>query len=152
MDRLTQRCGDAVLIADRIDGQYSADEVIDILAERLAGYEDTGQTPEEINETVRQLDTIVNKYGLYHSGRGDAILELLTACKSGKLAFLPCPIGSAVYVIGFKTRHGKTESFVNTGSFRFSDMEKLGVTVFLTRREAEEAIAKTEKALAAVGL
>ena len=48
MERLTTRCCGAVLIADSIDGKYSASEVIDILAARLADYEDTGLTPEEI--------------------------------------------------------------------------------------------------------
>lgn len=61
----------------------------------LAAYEDTGLTPEEVKEKVRQLDTIVERYGLYHDGRGDAILELLKACKEGRvLQYVP---GDTVY-------------------------------------------------------
>ena len=57
----------------------------------LAAYEDTGLTPEEVKEKVRQLDTIVERYGLYHDGRGDAILELLKACKEGRLKIVKKP-------------------------------------------------------------
>lgn len=60
MERLTIRCGDGVLIADSIDGKYDACEVIDILAARLAAYEDTGLTPEQIkamtSTTVLRID------------------------------------------------------------------------------------------------
>lgn len=48
MDRLTRRIPGAVLLADDIDGRYTANEVIDMLAERLADYEETGLTPEDI--------------------------------------------------------------------------------------------------------
>lgn len=61
MERLTKRCGDAVLIADSIDERYSANEVIDILAERLAAYEETGLTPEEIKAITSTTELRINK-------------------------------------------------------------------------------------------
>ena len=157
MERLTNRLedGTAYVVSETGTegvGHFTTQRRLPEVIARLAAYEDTGLTPEEVKETVRQLDTIVDRYGLYHDGRGDAILELLTACKAGKLAFLPCPIGSTVYIIGAKYHAGRTENWVNTGSFRFSDMEKLGVTVFLTRKEAEEALNKTLGELLKVGL
>ena len=51
MDRYTYRADNgAVLLTDEIDGRYTANEVIDMLAERLAAYEDTGLTPVYIKE------------------------------------------------------------------------------------------------------
>ena len=60
MERLTKRCGDAVLIADCIDGNHDACEVIDILAAKLADYEDTGLTPEEIKAMTSTTELRVN--------------------------------------------------------------------------------------------
>ena len=50
MDRLTKRCGGVAVITDSLEGKYPAEQVIDILAERLAAYEDTGLTPTYVNE------------------------------------------------------------------------------------------------------
>lgn len=125
---------------------------------RLGAYEDTGLTPEEIKEQAALIDTVVKEVPTIHRNLSeivqgesyDRLCQLAQADKAGRVAILPCPLGSTVYVIGWKYRHGKTEGYMNTGSFRFSDMEKLGVTVFLTRKKAEEAMAKPEKALAQV--
>lgn len=52
MDRFTYRTPDGtVLLTDELDGRYTANEVIDILAARLCAYEDMGLTPEIANET-----------------------------------------------------------------------------------------------------
>lgn len=50
MDRLTNRINDVVLLVDDVDGRYTANEVIDMLAERLAAYEDIGLSPEHVKE------------------------------------------------------------------------------------------------------
>ena len=55
---------------------------------------------------------------------------------------LPCKLGAPVFVIGGKYRHGRFEKWINPSKFRLSDLEKLGKTVFLTHKEAEEALAK----------
>ena len=60
--------------------------------------------------------------------------------EQGLLLRLPCPIGSTVYIIGSKYRRGYDETWINTGKFRYSDLEKLGKTVFLTKEEAEQAL------------
>lgn len=62
MERLTTRCGNLALIADSLEGKYKAEQVIDILAERLADYEDTGLAPEEVvamKEELVALEKIV---------------------------------------------------------------------------------------------
>lgn len=111
---------------------------------RLAAYEDTGLTPEEIGNAVAelawvkgQLDNIVQKFGLYHDGRGDAIIELLKMGSEGRLLPLPAPIGSTVYVLGHKYQAGRDECWINPGKFRPSDLEKIGERVFFTYDEAK---------------
>lgn len=59
---------------------------------------------------------------------------------SNNVIILPCKIGDTVYVIGGKYRHGSVEKWINTGKFRFSDIDKLGKTVFLSKEEAEKAL------------
>ena len=55
---------------------------------------------------------------------------------------LPCKLGDPVFTIGGKYRAGRFEQWINPGKFRLSDLEKMGKTVFLTRAEAETALAK----------
>lgn len=57
-----------------------------------------------------------------------------------RLVILPCKIGTPIFIIGSKYRSGKFDKWVNTGKFRWSDIEKLGKTVFLNREEAEAAL------------
>lgn len=68
MERLTKRCGDTVLIADCIDGNHDACEVIDILAAKLAAYEDTELSPEKIHGilldfTIAKVEAIITIEG-----------------------------------------------------------------------------------------
>lgn len=118
----------------------------------LAAYEETGLTPDDIRNTVTelafvkgQLDNIVQKFGLYHDGRGDAIIELLKMGGDGRLLPLPCPIGSTVYIIGHKYRAGWDECWINPGKFRPSDLEKIGERVFLTYEDAKAKILAMNK-------
>lgn len=61
---------------------------------------------------------------------------------SSRIIELPCKIGDPVFVIGGKYRAGRFEQWINPEKFRLSDLEKMGKTVFLTRAEAEAALAK----------
>ena len=59
MDRYTYRTPDGtVLLTDELDGKYTANEVIDKLAERLAAYEDTGLTPEQVEAMKQELEKV----------------------------------------------------------------------------------------------
>ena len=147
MDRLTTRISGVAAMASEHEEQHTIPEWIDMLHECLAAYEDTGLTPEDIANAVAelawvkgQLDSIVKKFGLYHDGMGDAILELLKMGSEGRLLPLPCAIGSTVYVIGHKYRAGRDECWINEGKFRPSDLEKIGERVFLTYDEAKAKI------------
>jgi len=97
--------------------------------EKLAAYEDTGLEPEELKN-------------LKNGTIPDHWAKLFTAECECRLLVLPCKVGDIVYITGSKYRAGRWETWVNTGKFRLSDLEKLGKTVFLTREEAEAALEK----------
>lgn len=71
--------------------------------------------------------------------------ELEDKLEAGRLVELPCKVGDTVYIVGRKYRAGSYESFINTGKFRYSDMEKVGDTVFLTREAAEARLKEMEE-------
>ena len=151
MERLTKKSGDmAWYKAESLPlepCEMTGSQVGKVLR-RLAVYEDTGLDPQEI-EALK----------LYAMGAGIAqikefdgipveiLRKLAQGTKEDRVVVLPCPIGSTVYIIGAKYRHGRTDSWINTGTFRWSDVEKLGVTVFLTHEEAVEALEKNLQTL-----
>lgn len=121
-------------------------------ANRLADYEDTELTPEEVSSLVKDWSDLCTIVG--ECGGLDRVRELAEADRAGRLAVLPCKVGDVVY--GF---HGKKailpmvvkwiETYTNGWCiavqyaqmaprfYRFSDF---GKTVFLTREEAEKAL------------
>lgn len=72
------------------------------------------------------------------------VAELEDKLEEGTLVELPCKVGDTVYIVGRKYRAGSYESFINTGKFRYSDIEKFGDTVFLTREAAEARLKELE--------
>ena len=116
--------------------------------ERLAAYEDTGLTPEEIDmdheaaETLRQLCRDCDL---------DRLAELAEADRAGRLVVLPCEVGDKLYRVfdGNISEHevqnmkyfarqrrlgiDMTPFFPDAGRF-------IGKTVFLTREEADKAL------------
>lgn len=125
---------------------------------RLAAYEDTGWTPEEIEQ-------VINVYGRGQALRTenalrleavkdistDRLRELAEADKDGRLVVLPCKVGDKLYRVfdGNISEHevqnmkyfarqrrlgiDMTPFFPDAGRF-------IGKTVFLTREEAEKAL------------
>lgn len=75
---------------------------------------------------------------------GDEVLENFDICvgfkDKSKFIELPCKVGDKVFIIG-RNNH---ETYINTGRFRISDIEKFGKTVFLTKEEAEKALEERE--------
>ena len=128
------------------------------LLERLAAYEDTGLTPEEIKAPLTE-DAMINlaaqALGVEHS----RLRELAEADKDGRVVVLPCKVGDVVY--GFhnnrQTILPMVAKWIETNAdgwtvaaqyapmvpefFQFSDF---GKTVFLTREEAEKALEERE--------
>lgn len=91
-------------------------QIIRQLYSALAAYEDTGLTPEEINDlaSVREIspeaEYAINKHAdniierldkLLHQTDDDARLrDLAEADKDGRLVVLPCKVGEKLWVIG----------------------------------------------------
>lgn len=119
--------------------------------ERLKAYEDTGLTPELVQETA-ELAVRVHENGL------DKIKEWIKADNDGYLEVLPCKVGDRLYEVTgrktisvYKVRAIRVELF---GLFIEWDIVEgfvwqslsgisageIGKTVFLTREEAEKAL------------
>lgn len=96
MERLTKRaCGVVIYIGaheNTTTGQIPCEASatgVRALMERLAAYEDTGLTPEEITAMRHTLDE-------YHKIAD----PLLSAKAQGRLVVLPCKVGDTVWVTG----------------------------------------------------
>jgi hypothetical protein len=119
---------------------------------RLAAYEDTWLTPQEVSTLTKDWSDLCTIIG--ECGGLDRVKALAEADKDGRLVMLPCKVGDFVY--GF--HNGKTilpmvakwfETNYDGWSvavqhvpmaprfYRFSDF---GKTAFLTREEAEKAL------------
>ena len=127
---------------------------------RLAAYEDTRLTPEEIDmdhEAAEQLRQLCQGCDL------DRLEELAEADKDGRLVVLPCKVGDTVWVTRNpwtgKLLKNPIEAYAN-GMKKFShglyvnllfdtrkingtrdyEINHIGKTVFFTREEAEKAL------------
>lgn len=122
MERLTYRLKTGeVLMATEYEEKYTKDEWIVMLQCRLAAYEDTGLTPEEINDlaSVREIspeaEYAINKHAdniierldkLLHQTDDDARLrELAEADKDGRVVVLPCKVGQRVFALLDTDKH-----------------------------------------------
>lgn len=163
MERLTYRLKTGeVLMATEYEEKYTKDEWIVMLQCRLAAYEDTGLTPEEINDlaSVREIspeaEYAINKHAdniierldkLLHQTDDDARLrELAEADKDGRLMVLPCKVGDTVYRLfaGNPDNPVIATLKINTVAEAVKLIGKMGmrkyIGTFLTREEAEKAL------------
>ena len=121
---------------------------------RLAAYEDTGLTPEEVismHGEWRAMMSVLNSIG----GGYTRLRELAEADKDGRLVVLPCKVGDKLYrvfdgniseheVQNMKYFARQRRLGIDMTPF-FPDAEKfIGKTVFLTREEAEKAMEATK--------
>ncbi len=134
---------------------------------RLAAYEDTRLTPEEINNlaSVREIspetEYAINKHADSIIERLDKLLaqtdddvrlrELAEADKDGRLVVLPCKMGDKLYRVFageiFEHRVGSMKYFAIQGRWDIETYpfcpcveSSIGKTIFLTREEAEKAL------------
>ena len=134
--------------------------------ERLKAYEDTGLEPEAI-ETVKLALAAKHMVDLetLNNTPISRLVEIAEADKDGRCVVLPCKVGDTIYAItqvfgGDGVYHKITEKKItgiggntmnkvwmvnreNSLEDRFSPSE-FGRTVFLTREEAEKALAEME--------
>lgn len=128
----------------------------DKLIERLAAYEDTGLTPEEIKAPLTE-DAMINLAAQALGVEPSRLRKLAEADKDGRVLILPCKVGDTVWLSKmFYTRPKKPVPVtvdairidVNgttyiTGRKRFCE-EAIGRTVFLTEEAARKALQEME--------
>ena len=123
------------------------------VCERLADYEDTGLTPEEIKAPFTE-DTMINLAAQALGVEPSRLRELAEADKDGRVVMLPCKVGDTVYfaLLGriIEKQVFSIVSFSNSkriycgGTSEYFRPEDIGKTFFLTREEAERALQEME--------
>lgn len=123
--------------------------------ERLAAYEDTGLTPEMIQQMkLAQAGEALARVTEINDVPISRIITIANADKDGRVVILPCHVGDIVYDIEDGTPYAtRVVSFVmfrdGTVACRtvssFPDIESFGTRIFLTLTEAEKALAKEKK-------
>ena len=126
--------------------QYQADFV-----DRLAAYEDTGLTPEEIKAPFTE-DTMINLAAQALGVEPSRLRELAEADKDGRCVVLPCKVGDhvwadgreaiVVWFFGYRTERYLHAQFFDNAEYTDIPFYEIGKTVFLTREEAEAALAQ----------
>lgn len=131
--------------------------------ERLKAYEDTGLTPEEIKTPFTE-DAMLNLAAQALGVEPSRLRELAVADKDGRVVVLPCKVGDILWITGSIRRlySAKVRTFFigHPSGVRWGDndggiqmirttecdvpMCDFGKTVFLTREEAEKALAEME--------
>ena len=123
------------------------------VCDRLAAYEDTGLTPEEIKAPFTE-DAMINLAAQALGVEPSRLRELAVADKDGRVVVLPCKVGDTVYfaLLGriIEKQVFSIVSFSNStriycgGTSEYFRPEDIGKTFFLAREEAEKALAEME--------
>ena len=126
------------------------------LKARLAAYEETELTPEEVSALVKDWSDLCTIVG--ECGGLDRVRALAEADRAGRLVVLPCKVGDTVYEVTsrktiseYRVKAIRVElfctfiewnivaGFVDKSIFGVP-VDEIGQTVFLTREEAEAAL------------
>lgn len=145
--------------------------IVPRLYARLGAYEDTGLTPEEINDlaSAREIspeaEYAINKHADSIIERLDKLLtqtdddarlrELAEADKGGRVVVLPCRVGDTLFrvfageILEHKVRNMRYLAIqgrwdIDTTPFCSYVESSIGKTIFLTREEAEAALEATK--------
>lgn len=125
------------------------------VCERLAAYEDTGLTPEEIKAPFTE-DTMINLAAQALGVEPSRLRELAEADKDGRVLILPCKVGDTVW---FKTYKNNARDCIGVQPHEVTrisasiivpgeivdigiPVDQIGVRVFLSETEAVAADAK----------
>ena len=134
MDRLTYRDKDGMAMMKERGGWKSGG------IDRLAAYEDTGLEPEDLKKAFNET-AILKLAAQALSTTTDHLHDLIKAEKNGRMVVLPCKVGDKVYQIDAERVY---ESEVKWIIFDCDDIafdeRAIGVSIFLTREEAEAAL------------
>ena len=119
---------------------------IDKIIDRLGTYEDTCLEPQDIISAVdmAKIACALHELNAYKDlGPIDHIRDLIKAEQDGRLVALPCKVGDTVYQIDAERVY---ESEVKWIIFDCNDIafdeRAIGGSIFLTREEAEAALAQ----------
>ena len=121
------------------------------LRERLKAYEDTGLSPEKVS----WMKEVVEAAFYNDTSRIERAHNLHVADKEGRVVVQPCKIGDILYRVFageiFEHRVGSMKYFAIQGQWDIETYpfcpcveSSIGKTVFLTRGEAEKALAEME--------
>lgn len=110
------------------------------ITDRLAAYEATGLTPEEIRVMLKKIDDLHRLVKKIDTKKLENLSYLVDAEEQGRLIVLPCKVGNTVYTIEVFFEGGEWKKRIRDRKFNVSDVEKRGKWVFLSREEAEAAL------------
>ena len=135
------------------------------VCDRLAAYEDTGLTPEEIKAPFTE-DAMINLEAQALGVEPSRLREIAEADKDGRVVVLPCKVGDTVYmierifdidngvcdeicarkVIGYGGNNLNALWLIGSGGICNVSifLSEFGKTVFFTREEAEKALQEME--------
>lgn len=107
--------------------------------ERLKQYEDSKLSPEDA----------ANLHAILRLGDGMTLMrlrELAVADQEGHVIVLPCKVGDTIWRLKrtFETYPDKSKPYTEADGFLLQDIWNVGKNVFLTREEAEKALAEME--------
>jgi hypothetical protein len=123
-----------------------------MLSDRLAAYEDSGLSPEEVVE-IKKYPNMWIEICKENNVSIVQFKKWAEAEQDGRLVVLPCKVGDSIYpinidrelnkpplrVTGFRFSGFDNEGWIEIGLLKYK-VSEIGKTVFLTREEAEKAL------------
>ena len=160
MERLTKRLESGTVVMD-CDACKAKNAICTMkscrnrLKDRLAAYEDTGLEPDAVNAIKHSLmGKSIAEIKEFEGIPIQRLRELAQAEQDGRLVVLPCKVGDMVYVIGESCDFCETYldepercmrcekgHYVEERGFELWMLSELNESIFLTREEAEAALA-----------
>ena len=147
VDPDTDRFLHAVIGGKEIDWKQSRDSTLNVL---INGPTSNGFGKDIFRKMARDLYGRLKAYEDIAElcGGFDRLRELAEADKDGRVVVLPCKVGDTVWRIKrtFEEYPDKSKPYIEPDAFLLQDVFNIGKTVFLTREEAEKALAEMEDA------
>ena len=152
MERLSDTAIEIIneLHTERLDYYSEYIPLIDA-ANCLAAYEDTGMEPEDLKKAFNETASLKLAAQALRT-TPDHLHDLLQAEQDGRLVVLPCKVGDhvwadgreaiVVWFFGYKTERYLHAQFFDNAKYTDIPFYEIGKTVFLTREEAEAALAE----------
>ena len=122
----------------------------DELKKRLSAYEDTGVEPEDLKRAFNETASLKLAAQALRTTH-DHLHDLLQAEQDGRLVVLPCKVGDhvwadgreaiVVWFFGYETERYLHAQFYDNMQYIDIPFTEIGKTVFLTREEADAALA-----------